>query len=130
MNDINFLDNVKTIAIVGLSDKPTRASFQVAEFLLSKGYKIIPVNPIIKEVFGQRSYPSLSSIPNNIKIDLVDIFRRSEEVFPIVKEAIKRKVPHIWMQEGIKNEEAMEYATKHGASVASDVCLMKSIKSI
>ena len=127
MNNIDFLNTVKTIAVIGLSDKPERASFRVANFLISKGFKIIPVNPMIKEVFGLKAYSDLNSIPNDIVIDIVDIFRKSEEVFPIVKTAISRKVPHIWMQEGVINYEAMEYAQKHGATVAMDVCLMKEI---
>ena len=128
MINIDFLNNVKTIAVIGLSDKPERASFRVAEFLMSKSFKIIPVNPMIKEVFGLKAYSDLNSIPEDIVIDLVDIFRKSEEVFPIVEAAILRKVPHIWMQEGVENFEAMEYAQKHGATVSMDVCLMKEIK--
>jgi predicted CoA-binding protein len=85
---------------------------------------------MIKEVFGLKAYPDLISIPEDIVIDMVDIFRKSEEVLPIVKAAISRKVPHIWMQEGVINVEAIKYAQKHGATVASDVCLMKAIKAL
>ena len=84
MYNLDFLNEVRTIAIVGLSDKPERASYQVAEFLISRGFKIIPVNPMISEVFGLKSYHSLEAIPQETIIDLVDIFRRSEEVMPIV----------------------------------------------
>ena len=130
MENFDYLKGIKTIAIIGLSDKPEQASYQVAEFLFSKGFQIIPVNPMIKEVFGLKSYSSLAEIPHNQIIDLVDIFRRSQEVMPIVKDAISRGVNHIWMQEGIKNEDALRYAELHGATVASDICLMKTLKKI
>ena len=129
MNDLNFLSQIRIIAVVGLSDKPERASYQVAEFLISKGYTIIPVNPMIESVLGLKSYPSLADIPQEIQVELVDIFRKSEEVMPIVEAAIARKVPHIWLQEGVKNEEAIKYAEDHGATVAADVCLMKTMQA-
>jgi predicted CoA-binding protein len=124
----SFLSGVKTIAIVGLSDNPTRPSYSVAEYMIEQGFDIIPINPTIKEVFGKKSYASLADVPAEIKIDLVDIFRKSEEVFPIVKSAIELGIMRIWMQEGVKNEDAIVYAQKHGAEVIADVCLMKSMK--
>lgn len=130
MNSVDFIKDVKTIAIIGLSDKPDRASYQVAEFLISRGFRIIPVNPMIREVFGLKAYPDLSSVPQDIVIDMIDIFRKSEEVMPIVMDSISRNIKHIWMQEGVLNLEAAKYAQEHGATVAVDVCLMKAIKAL
>lgn len=115
------------VAIIGLSDKKQRASYQVAEYLQKEGFEIIPVNPNIKEVFGIKSYKSFSDIPKNIKIEIVDIFRKKEEVFGIVEEIIrsKRKVS-IWLQEGSENEKAEKLAKEKGVKIVSGICLMKS----
>lgn len=127
--ETNLLSHVKTIAIVGLSDKPERESYQVAEYLLSQGFTIIPVNPNITEVLGQKTYPSIAAIPETLHIDVVDIFRRSEEVLPHVAEAVKRNdCQTIWMQEGISNDEAKELAESHGRTVIMNFCLMKTHK--
>lgn len=129
--DTNIFSHVKTIAIVGLSDKPERESYHVAEYLLSQGFSVIPVNPHISDVFGQKAYPSIAAIPDTVQIDVVDIFRRSEEVLPHVQEAIKRNdVKTIWMQEGVVNEEAKELAESHGKHVIMNFCLMKTHKNI
>lgn len=126
----DFFKNIKTIAIVGLSNDPTRPSYEVGEYLKSQGYKIIPVNPSAEEVLGEKAYPDILSIPKEIKIDVVDIFRKSEFVLPHVKEAIKRgDVKTIWMQEGVVNQEAKDLAYNNGLNVAMDVCLMKKSKS-
>ncbi len=117
-----FNDN-KTIAIVGLSSNPTRPSYSVARYLQSQGYKIIPVNPNEKEILGEKSYPDLISIPD--KIDIVDIFRRSEDVPPVVEQAIKIKAKVIWMQEGIVNEESAKKASDAGLTVVMDKCMYK-----
>ncbi|CAN5186835.1 CoA-binding protein [soil metagenome] len=131
MNDANILTGVKTIAIVGLSDKPERESYQVAEYLLEQGFTIIPVNPNISSVLGQKTYPDISSIPETIAIDVVDIFRRSEEVLPHVKEAVKRTdIKTIWMQEEVINEEAKTLAKSHGLTVVMNFCLMKTHKKL
>ncbi|MBI4067204.1 CoA-binding protein [Candidatus Gottesmanbacteria bacterium] len=131
MNWKQSIADVKTIAVVGLSDKPERYSYQVAEYLKSQGFRIIPVNPNIDDVLGEKAYPDLLSIPSDIKIDLVDIFRRSEEVVPHVKEAIKRgNIKTIWMQEGIVNDEAKKLAESQGMNVVMNFCLMKSYKKI
>jgi len=113
----------KTIAVVGLSSNPVRPSYSVARYLQSQGYKIIPVNPKEKEVLGERSYPDLISIPE--KVDLVNIFRRSEEVPPVVEQAIKIKAKVVWMQEGIVNEEAAKKAYDAGLTVIMDRCMYK-----
>lgn len=127
IHSLDFFKNIHTIAIVGLSNKPDRPSFEVASYLKNQGFRIIPVNPHISEVLGEKAYLDLLSIPKEIKIDVVDIFRRSEEVFPHVKEAIERgDVKTIWMQEGIVNKAAEEYARQHGLEVVSNFCLMNA----
>ncbi|MFO0703706.1 MAG: CoA-binding protein [Patescibacteria group bacterium] len=127
MNSI--FDNIKTIAIVGLSDKPDRPSYEVGKYLQSQGFEIIPINPNISEWEGLTSYKDLSSVPSNIMIDVVDIFRRSDEVMGIVEEAVLRSDAHtIWMQEGVSEEEAKEYAENNGLTVVMDFCLMKAHK--
>jgi predicted CoA-binding protein len=125
----NFFNDVKTVAVVGLSDKHDRPSYEVASYLQSVGFKIIPVNPNYTEILGEKVYPDLLSIPQDIKIDVIDIFRKSEDVMPHVEEAVKRGDAHtIWLQEGIKNDDAEQYATSHGFKVFSDFCLMKTHK--
>jgi len=113
----------KTIAVVGLSSNPARPSHSVARYLQSQGYKIIPVNPKEKEVLGEKAYPDLLSIPE--KVDMVDIFRRSEDVPPIVDQAIQIKAKVVWMQEGIVNEEAAKKASDAGLTVIMDKCMYK-----
>jgi len=120
------LTQAKTIAIIGLSDKPERPSYQVAQYLINQGYQIIPVNPNIKEVFGQKSYPSISSIPPEINLDIIDIFRKSEEIIPIIQEIIDSgRQSIIWLQEGIDNPDAISLAQSHGFEITSGICLMK-----
>jgi len=118
-----IFEESKTIAVVGLSSNPSRPSYMVARYLQSQGYKIIPVNPNEKEILGEKSYPDLISIPD--KIDIVDIFRRSEDVPPVVEQAIKIKAKVIWMQEGIVNEEAAKKASDAGLTVVMDKCMYK-----
>lgn len=118
-----ILKNSKTVAMVGLSSNPERASNIVARYLKEHGYKIIPVNPNEKTVLRLKSYPDLASIP--VKVDVVDIFRRPEDVPPIVKEAIKIGAKAVWMQEGIKNAEAAAMARKAGLKVVQDKCMRK-----
>lgn len=125
----DILKNSKTIAVVGLSDKPERPSYEVGKYLKEKGYRIIPVNPNVIAVLGEKAYPDISSIPKEITVDVVDIFRKSEEVLPHVKEAIFRgEVKVIWMQEGIINEEAAKLARARGIEVIMNACMMKSHK--
>lgn len=122
-----ILQNSKTIAIIGLSDKPDRPSYQVAKYFLSQGFTIILVNPNIESFFGIKSYPNFLSIPSTIQIDIVDIFRRSEEILPIIKEIIhSQQKPVIWLQEGISHSEAENIAKKNGLEVISGICLMKA----
>src|SRR3972149_4148298 len=107
-----ILETTKTIAVVGLSDKPDRDSYQVAAYLQQQGYRIIPVNPRAKEVLGEKAYASLPEIPEPVEV--VQIFRRSEEVLPIVEDAIAVGAKVIWMQSGIVNEEAAARAEAAG----------------
>jgi predicted CoA-binding protein len=118
-----ILSNYKTIAVVGLSDKPERPSFRVAKYLKENGYKIIPVNPNVEEVLGEKNYPDLASIP--FEVEVVDIFRRSEEVLLIVKDAIKIGAKAIWMQEGVVNLDAKNLAEKSGLLVVMNACMLK-----
>jgi uncharacterized protein len=117
-----LLENAKTIAVVGLSSNPDRPSYRVSSYLQEQGYKIIPVNPTVKEVLGEKAYPSLKDIPE--KVDIVDVFRRAADVPPIADEAIAIKAKALWMQEGIINEEAAEKAKSAGLKVIMDRCIM------
>ena len=123
-----ILTSSKTIAVVGLSPKRERPSFTVASYLKEQGFMIIPVNPTATEILGERSYPDLSSIPE--RVDVVDIFRRSEEVFSIVDEAIKIGAKSVWMQEGVINEDAACRAREAGLLVIMDKCILKEHKRI
>ena len=118
-----LLKKSKNIAVVGLSSSPMRPSYGVSAYLQSHGYKIIPVNPEIKGALGEKAYASLSEVPE--KIDIVDIFRRSEFVPSLVDEAIRLKPAAIWMQEGVQHEAAAEKARKAGILVVQDRCLLK-----
>lgn len=118
-----LLKNAKTIAVVGLSDSPLRPSHGVAAYLQSQGYRIIPVNPSIKGVLGEKAVASLAEIKE--KIDIVDVFRRSEFVPQIVDEAIRLKVPVLWLQEGVIHEEAAAKARQAGIFVVMDHCILK-----
>ena len=109
------LTQSKTIAVVGLSPNPERESHRVARGLQREGYRIIPVNPMIDEVLGEKSYPDLKSVPD--PIDMVDIFRRSELVAPVVDEAIEVGARFIWMQDGVTDEVSAEKARAAGISV-------------
>ena len=119
------LDSAKTIAVVGLSSKPYRASYGVTETLRSCGYRIFPVNPNEKEVLGEKCYVRLEDIPE--KIDIVDIFRRSEFVPEIVEAAIRIGARAIWMQEGVEDEASAERARQAGLFVIMDNCIAKEL---
>jgi predicted CoA-binding protein len=118
-----LLKRSKTIAVVGLSDNPLRPSHGVSAYMQAQGYRIIPVNPEIGEALGEPAYSSLLSVPE--KIDIVNIFRRSEYVEEIVDQAIQLKVPAVWMQEDVVNEKAAEKARKAGIFVVMDQCILK-----
>ena len=119
----DLLRNSKTIAVVGLSSKTYRASYGVAEYMQSHGYRIFPVNPNETEVLGQKSYARLEEIPEHV--DIVDIFRRSEFVPPLVDTAIQIGARAIWMQEGVVHEQAARKAREAGLAVIMDRCILK-----
>ena len=124
MDEIDrILDNCRTIAVVGLSSKRFRASFGVSEYMQAAGYRIIPVNPAETEVLGEKSYPTLESVPE--KIDLVDIFRRSEFVPDIVDSAIRIGAKAIWMQEEVVDQQSAARARAAGMDVVMDRCILK-----
>ncbi len=111
------------VAVVGLSPKANRPSYGVASYLKEQGYEIVPVNPAAAEVMGLKSYPDLRSIPGPVEV--VDIFRRSEDVGPIVDDAIAIGAKAVWMQDGVVNEEAAEKARKAGLKVVMNTCMMR-----
>ena len=119
----DLLKRSKIIAVVGLSCNPLRASHGVSAYMQSHGYRIIPVNPQIEECLGEKAYPSLLDVPE--KIDIVNIFRRSEAVPEIVDQAIALKVPMIWMQETVVHEPAAKKARDAGIHVVMDRCILK-----
>jgi predicted CoA-binding protein len=122
-----LLARAKTIAVVGLSESPMRPSHGVSAYMQAAGYRIIPVNPQIAEALGEKSHASLLEIPRELaaKIDLVDVFRRSEYVDEIVEQAIQLMIPAIWLQEDVINERAAEKACKAGIFVVMDRCILK-----
>ena len=118
-----LLLHAKNIAVVGLTDSPIRPSFGVSGYMQSQGYRIIPVNPNIAESLGEKAYATLLDVPE--KIDIVNIFRRSDAVPEIVDQAIQLKVPAIWMQEGVVHEAAAAKAREAGIFVVMDKCILK-----
>ena len=123
----DLLKRSKTIAVVGLSNSPLRPSHGVSAYMQTHGYRIIPVNPNIKGSLGEKAYASLLDVPE--RIDIVNIFRRSEFVEEVVDQAIQLKVPAIWMQEGVINEKAAEKARNAGIFVTMDHCILKAHKA-
>ncbi len=124
MDDIEkIIREASNIAVVGISNKLGRPSLTVASYLKGQGYRIIPVNPTIQDVNGEKCYPDLGSIPE--KVDVVDIFRKPEDVLPVVEEAIRIGAKAIWMQEGIVNEDAARKAKEAGLQVVMDKCMLK-----
>jgi uncharacterized protein len=121
--EAEILQSCHVIAVVGLSPNSERQSHRVGKYLQEHGYRIIPVNPTATEILEEKCYPDLMSIPE--KIDVVDIFRRSEEVPPIVEQAIMIKAKAVWMQEGIVNENAALAARQAGMLVVMDRCMLK-----
>ncbi len=120
-----LLESAKTIAVVGLSNSPMRASLGVARFLQRQGYHVIPVNPNETEVLGERCYPTLHDVPD--QIDIVDIFRRPEFVPEVVEAALEKKVRLIWMQEGVVHQEAAARSEAAGVPVVMDHCILKEL---
>ena len=118
-----MLETYRTIAVVGLSSRPYRASHGVSRYMQRQGYRIIPVNPMETEVLSEKAYPSLDDVPESFEI--VDIFRRPEFVPDIVEAAIRRKAKVIWMQQGVIHEAAAERARAAGLEVVMDLCILQ-----
>ncbi|MBS1829430.1 MAG: CoA-binding protein [Acidobacteria bacterium] len=118
-----ILSTSKTVAVVGLSSRKFRASYGVSQYMQDQGYRVIPVNPNEREVLGEKSYGTLEEVPE--KIDIVNIFRRSDQVMPIVESAIRIGARAVWMQEDVINEEAAAKARAAGLFVVMDTCILK-----
>lgn len=115
------LDEAKTIAVVGLSDNPNRTSYEVSAAMQQAGYKIIPVNPMVDEVLGEKAYASLAEVEE--KIDIINVFRRSELLPDIAKEALKTDCKVFWAQQGVENQEAYDLLKENGFTVIMDLCI-------
>src|SRR5467141_123644 len=119
---LELLKKYKTIAVVGLSSNPMRPSYDVTEYMQAAGYRIIPVNPNERKVLGEKSYARLEDVPE--KIDIVNVFRRAEEVPAVVESAIRVGARVVWMQQGVENEEAAGQARAAGLVVIEDACIL------
>ncbi|HSW48462.1 MAG TPA: phosphoketolase [Candidatus Saccharimonadales bacterium] len=129
--DLDVLENVRTIAFVGLSDDPTRHSNQVAKYFQDKGYRIIPVNPNLKDILGEKSYPDLLSIPKDIQIDIVDIFRKPSAVIPHMQEVVEHgRIKTVWLAEGANSPLAEDFAEDYGLSMVTNFCIMDAYKDL
>jgi predicted CoA-binding protein len=120
----DLLARTRTIAVVGLSPKPHRTSYAVSQYMREHGFRVIPVNPNAREVFGERAYATLAEAARHEKIDLVNVFRNSEDVPPVVDEAIAIGAPAIWLQLGIRHDAAAARAQAAGMAVVQDRCIM------
>jgi predicted CoA-binding protein len=117
-----LLQQAKTIAVVGLSNKPDRTSYMVAEAMQAQGYRIIPVNPMVEgEILGEQCYPSLKDVP--VPIDIVNVFRRSEEVMPVAEATVEVGAQCFWLQQGIHNEQAATLVQSHGITPIMNLCI-------
>ena len=119
-----ILTTAKTVACVGVSSNPEKPSYGIFQYLAEAGYRMIPVNPTAPEIHGRPSYPSVRMIPE--KIDVVQVFRKPEDVPPVVEQAIQAGAKVVWMQEGVVNEAAAAQAEKAGLKVVMDRCMMKT----
>lgn len=126
----SILGDARTIAIVGLSSKPHRDSYEVAEYLKARGYRIVPVNPKETSVLGEPAYPTLDDVPEDVRIDVVDVFRRAEDTPPIAEAAVRRGARVLWLQDGIVSEEARRIAEAAGLTVVMGVCIRKTRKRL
>ena len=121
----SLLDEARVIAVVGISSKPWRPSHDVAAYLQDNDYRIVPVNPHETEVLGEQAYASLLDVPSDLKIDVVDVFRRADQTPEVARDAVKAGARLLWLQEGIVSEEAGRIATEGGLDVIMGVCIMK-----
>jgi len=122
---LQLLKKAKTIAVVGLSDDASKPSFGVSSYLQDRGYRIVPINPQVSEVLGEKAYPSLREAAKHEKIDIVDVFRRPDAVPAIVDEVLELGLPALWLQETVVHEEAAEKARQAGVVVVMDKCILK-----
>jgi len=127
-----LLSRVKTIAVVGLSADPSRDSHHIGEYLLSKGYRVIPVNPKYTSVLGLACHPSLEDLPEAERksIDLVDVFRRPEEAAGVARSSVKLRLPAIWFQLGVATAEAVAEADRAGLEVVADSCILVAHRAL
>ncbi|MGH9921713.1 MAG: CoA-binding protein [Nitrososphaerales archaeon] len=121
-SEIKQILSMKNVAVVGMSKHPTKDAHHVPKYLIENGYNVIPVNPTAEEILGRKCYKTLLDVPD--KIDIVDVFRPSEHVPPIVNDAIAKGVKVVWMQLGISNNEAAQEASKHGIKVVYNRCML------
>jgi predicted CoA-binding protein len=123
---LELLKKAKTIAVVGLTDDIGKPSFEVAAYLQSKGYEVVPINPKLNEVLGEKAYPSLTEAAKAGQIDIVDVFRRPDAVPAIVDEVLALGIPALWLQETVVHEEAARKAREAGVLVVMDRCILKT----
>ncbi len=116
-----MLENSETIAVIGLSDKPYRTSYQISKAMQQAGYKIIPVNPHIDEALGEKAYPSIEDVKEPYQ--LINVFRRSEYLKELSKEIVTSDAEYVWMQQGVADQTAYEYLTKYHKKVVMDRCI-------
>jgi predicted CoA-binding protein len=121
-DEIRKIYSMKNIAVVGMSKNPDKAAHYVPKYLLDQGFNIIPVNPTATEILGKKCYPSLLDVPGNV--DIVDVFRPSDQVMPIIEESVKIQPKVVWLQEGIHNSDAEEIARKAGIEVIYNRCML------
>ena len=122
-SEIREILSMKNVAVVGMSKNPEKDAHQIPKYLMNSGYNVIPVNPTADEILGKKCYKNLREIPGNV--DIVDVFRPSEDVPPIVQDAIAKGVKVVWMQLGISNEEATKEASEKGIKVVYNRCMME-----
>lgn len=126
----SILGDAKTVAVVGLSSKPHRHSHEVAAYLQAHGYRIVPVNPGETEVLGEPAYPSLLDVPDDVRIDVVNVFRRAEETPAVAEQAVERGATVLWLQDGIVNERARTIAEAGGLTVVMGVCIKSTTRRL
>ena len=122
----SILGDARTIAVVGLSSNPLKDSFEIAEYLQEKGYRIVPVNPNETEVLGERAYPSLLDVPKDVQIDVVDVFRRAADTPPVAEQAVAVGAKVLWLQDGIVNDDARRIAEDAGLTVIMGLCIRRT----
>jgi predicted CoA-binding protein len=125
-----MLGDAHTVAVVGLSSNPDRPSNSVAAYLQDHGYRIVPVNPNETEVLGERAYPSLRELPEGLRVDVVDVFRRAEETPDVARDAVAIGARVLWLQDGIVNEDAYRIASDAGLEVIMGVCIRSTIQRL